>query len=190
MYELRGGGFVRFLITPFYGMLMPATVILVILIAVADWFILITLAYLALIAWRTSRLRLQADESGLFVLNLFRRYRVTWEEVSGIWADEGYPGPGVVRIERRRGRFWSIDLQATIGRGRKRRRRIAVDLAGLGRSYGYGFVTGDGRDLDELRKAGLWDVRDPALHQAWWDARIQVSSPSTSDAAEMREPSS
>jgi Bacterial PH domain len=68
------------------------TILLVILIGATGWFLPITLAYLAAIVGRTSRLRLHADASGLIVLNLLRRYRVTWDEVRGIWADEGYQG--------------------------------------------------------------------------------------------------
>lgn len=171
MYDLRKRSTLRFLIAPFGGMFLIATVLLVILMAASGWFWLIALLYFVWIEWRASRLGLSADESGITVVNLLRRYKVAWEEVRGIWADEGYPGPAAVRIERRRGRLWSVSIHATFGLGRKRRRSIALRLAELGRAYGYGFVTGDGAEVVELRKAGLWEVTDPAAHQAWWDAR-------------------
>lgn len=179
VYELHGRGFVRFLIVPFTGTFLPVTMVLVILIAATGWFLLITVIYVALIEWRASRLKLHADQSGLTVVNLLRRYRIVWSEVRAIWADEGYPGPSAVKIERQRGRLWGVAIQATFGRGKKQRRQIALDLAELGRSYGHGFVTGDGDEVVALRRAGLWDNNDPAAHEAWWAARNSHSQGST-----------
>lgn len=96
MYEVRGSGVRRFLIAPFAGMFLFATVLLVILLAASGW--LITPSYLVWLEWRASRLRLHADGSGVTVANLVRRYKIRWEAVRAIWADEaGYPGPAAVR---------------------------------------------------------------------------------------------
>jgi hypothetical protein len=52
-----------------------------------------------------------------------------------------------------------------------RRRAVALRIAEVGRSYGYGFPTGDTDDIDALRMAGLFEETDPEAHQAYWDAR-------------------
>jgi hypothetical protein len=90
MYEVRGQGLLRFVIAPFVGMFLPATVLLIILLAVSGWFWLITLVYLAWIEWRASRLSLRADGSGISVVNLVRRYEIAWEKVRATWADESW----------------------------------------------------------------------------------------------------
>jgi hypothetical protein len=71
-------------------MFLPATVLLIILLAVSGWFWLITLVYLAWIEWRASRLSLRADGSGISVVNLVRRYEIAWEKVRATWADESW----------------------------------------------------------------------------------------------------
>jgi hypothetical protein len=180
VYELRGHR-LRFLIVPFTGSFSPVTILLLVLLLASAWFWLVFLVYLAFVSWRASRLRLAADPSGITVVNVVRRRKVAWPEISGIWADEGWPGPSV-RIERHRGRLRSVGVNATYGYGREGRRSIALRLAELGRTYGYGFVTGDAADLEELRKAGLWNETDPAVLQAWWDARV---SPRDDESADM-----
>jgi hypothetical protein len=58
------------------------------------------LAYLAAIVGRTSRLRLHADASGLIVLNLLRRYRVTWDEVRRHLGRRGIPRLKAINCSR------------------------------------------------------------------------------------------
>jgi hypothetical protein len=169
MYEIHGKGVRRFLIVPFAGTLAVITIVSVVLFAVGGWFLLVGPVWLAWIEWRASRLGMRADASGITVVNLLRRYEIGWEDVRGVWAYEEN-SPAAVNVERSRGRFWGVSVQATFGLGKVRRREIALRIAELGREYGYGFPTGDGSDLDALRRAGLFDESDPAAHQAGWDA--------------------
>lgn len=168
MYEIRGKGVRRFLIAPFAGTIAVITIMSVVPFAAGGWFSLATPIWLAWIEWRASRLGMRADASGITVANLLRRYEIGWKDVRGVWAYEEH-SPAAVNIERSRGRFWGVSVHATFGLGKPRRREIALRIAELGREYGYGFPTGNGSDLDALRSAGLFDVSDPAAHQAWWD---------------------
>jgi Bacterial PH domain len=153
-------------------MLAAITITLVILLAAGGWFLLPAPLWLSWIEWRTSRLRLRADASGITVVNLVRRHEVRWEQVRGVWAEgsDFHDFPATVTVERSKGRLWGVRLHVTFGLGKKRRRAVALRIAEVGRAYGYGFPTGEPSDLEALHCAGLFDESDPELHQAWWDA--------------------
>jgi hypothetical protein len=165
MFEIRSSGIRPYLIAPFAGLHAPVTFLSLILLAASEWFLLVAVIWLVGIEWRASRLRLRADESGITVVNYFRRYEIDWREVRGLWAG------AIVRVERRRGRLWGVDAHVTARLSKLRRREVALRIAEVGRSYGYGFPTGDNEDIDALRRAGLFDETDPEAHQAYWDAR-------------------
>ena len=169
VYELRPSGIQRFILAPFAGLLSFVTIVLVVVSLAGGWVSLAGPIWLTWVAWRASRLKLRADASGVTIVNLVRRYEIRWPDVRGSWADERNDPPAVI-IERRRGRFWHVAVHATFGLGKERRRQIALEIAALGREFGYGFPAGDEWDLDVLPEA-LFHASDPALHQAWWESR-------------------
>lgn len=172
VYEVRGDGGRRFLFAPFAGLLAAITIVSLILLAAGGWLLLAAPIWLAWIGWRTSRIRLRADASGIMIVNLVRRYEIGWPEVRSVSAVDGdfHDFPATVTVERRKGRLWGVPVHATFGLGKRRRRAVALQIAELGRGYGYGFPTGDAGDLEALHRAGLFEEPDPAPHQAWWDA--------------------
>jgi hypothetical protein len=172
VYEVRGEGVRRFLFAPFAGMLAVITIVSVILFGAGGWLLLPAPIWLAWIGWRTSRLRLRADASGIMIVNLVRRYEIRWPEVRYVSAHEGdfHDFPATVTVGRRKGRLWSVRVHATLAFGKRRRREVAVQIGELSRAYGYGFPTGDAADFKALHRAGLLEDSDPAAHQAWWDA--------------------
>jgi hypothetical protein len=122
------------------------------------------------VEWRASKLALRADASGITVFNLIRRHRIPWAQVRSVLAVQGdfHDFPATVRVERAKGRLWGVDVDATLGMSRSRRREVALQIAQAGRAYGYGFGAGDVGDLEALRSAGLLEESDPAAHEAWW----------------------
>lgn len=166
MFEVRSSGIRRYLIAPFAGLFhAPVTILSFILVAASGWFLLVWVIWIVGIEWRASRLRLCADASGITVVNYFRRYEIHWRDVRGLWAGD------IVRVERGRGYLSGVNVHVTTQLSKARRREVALRVAELGRSYGYGFPTGDNDDLDALRRAGLFDETDPEAHEAFWDSR-------------------
>jgi hypothetical protein len=76
-----------------------------------------------------------------------------------------------VGVFLRRGYLSGVNVHVTRQLSKLRRREVALRVAEVGRSHGYGFPTGDNDDIDALRRAGLFDETDPEAHQAYWDAR-------------------
>jgi len=166
MFEIRSTGIRPYLAAPFTpGIHIGPTVLFLILVAATEWFLAVWLIWIIGIEWRASRLRLRADASGITIVNYFRRYEVAWPDVAGLWAGQ------TVRVERRRGRLWSVNACVTAHIRKARRREVALRVAEVGRRYGYGFPAGDDDDPDALRRAGLFGVTDPEAHQVYWDAR-------------------
>jgi len=182
VFEVRSSGIRPYLIAPFAGLHAPVALISWILVAASEWFLLVGVIWIVGIEWRASRLRLRADASGITVVNYFRRYEIHWRDVRGLWAG------GIVRVERRRGYLSGVNVHVTRQLGKLRRREVALRIAEVGRSYGYGFPTGDNDDIDALRRAGLFDETGPEAHQAYWDAREPLASDRAAIAASSAPP--
>jgi hypothetical protein len=169
MFEVRSSGIRPYLWAPFAGLHAPVTFLSWILAVTSGWFVPVAAIWIVGIEWRASRLRLCADASGITVVNYFRRYKFDWRDVRGLWAGE------IVRVEGRRGYLSGVNVHVTNQLSKARRREVALRVAEVGRTYGYGFPTGNNDDLDALRAAGPFDETDPEAHQAYWDARKPLS---------------
>jgi hypothetical protein len=78
---------------------------------------------------------------------------------------------GAIEIVRYGGPGRLVFVDATTALSKARRREIAATIADIGGACGYGFGAGTEADVDDLRKAGLLDCRDPETHRAWRRAR-------------------
>jgi len=177
VYELRGEGWLRFLLAPYCARITTFVVLGLALLSLAvGWWLTLTVAlgYFALVAWRGARLRIRADPSGVSVVNVFRSYSIPWSEVHAIWTDEEWAAPQKIVVGRRRGRLWAVDVHASLGLGAVRRRAAAFALAEVGWAHGYGFAAGDVDDLMALHEAGLLEETDATAHRAWWEERRRL----------------
>jgi hypothetical protein len=95
-------------------------------------------AFVLVFLVRSRAARLRVDGSGLEVTNRFTKHRIPWNQVTGVWVPEPdrYAFVRTLRIERRRGRLFSVSVVAALGMGREELRLAAHDLADLARQHG------------------------------------------------------
>jgi hypothetical protein len=141
VYELRDRPLHRVLLSNVDSPWLPFCLgawIVILLEPPAEWQWFVAPGFLGFFYARSYAARIDVDLSGIVVTNRVFRRRIPWAEIRGVWVPEPttYNPLRALRIERRRGRLFAVDVVASIGMWPEDRRVAAHELAALAKRHG------------------------------------------------------